>query len=77
MQAHVFKGIGRIFGVTPQRSGENLPAKYAPWTWFKTIEIRKGETRPGIHVDECLDDIERFGAHITDAHERVTEEAMR
>lgn len=77
MQVHIFRGPGRIFGVTTQSSGDNLPQKYAPWSSFKTVELRKGEPIPGLDVGQCLDDIEAFGAHVTDAHVRITEEALR
>lgn len=77
MQVHIFRGPGRIFGVTTQASGDNLPRKYAPWVSFKTIEIHRGEATPGIDVVECIDDLETYGVHVTDAHVRITEEAMR
>jgi hypothetical protein len=77
MQVHIFRGPGRIFGVTAQPSGENLPQKYAPWTAFKTIELRKDERTPGVDANECLSDIEAYGVHVTDAHVRITEEAIR
>jgi hypothetical protein len=77
MQVHIFKGPGRIFGVTANAAGENLPRKYAPWTAFKTIELRRGEHTPGIDADECLRDVETYGVHVTDAHVRITDEAIR
>jgi hypothetical protein len=77
MQIHVFRGPGRVFGCTAQASGENLPERYAPWTPFKTLELHKGERTPGIDADECLNDIETHGIHITDAHVRITEEALQ
>lgn len=77
MQVHIFRGPGRVFGVTTQESGENLPQKYAPWTPFKAIQISRDVQTPGLNVNECLDDIETFGVHITDAHVRITEEAIR
>lgn len=55
----------------------NLPAKYAPWTAFKTIELERGTRTPGLDVDECLEDLETHGLHVTDAHVRITEQAMR
>lgn len=77
MQVHIFRGPGRIFGFTAQPSGENLPRKYAPWSEFKTIELRKGEHTPGVDANECLSDIETYGVHVTDAHARITEDALR
>jgi hypothetical protein len=35
--------------------------------------MSKGEAVPGVNAAECLDDIERFGYHLTDAHVRITE----
>ncbi len=77
MQIHIFRGPGRVFGFTTDAAGANLPQNYAPWSAFKTIELRRGERTPGVDSDECLDDIEVYGVHITDAHVRITEEAMR
>jgi hypothetical protein len=77
MQVHIFRGPDRVFGFTTDATGNNLPQKYAPWSTFKTIELRRGEKTPGVNSDECLGDIETYGVHITDAHSRITEEAVR
>jgi hypothetical protein len=54
-----------------------LPPQYAPWTAFKSVELsRDGEPTPGLNKDDCLDDIEKYGVHITDAHVRITESAI-
>jgi hypothetical protein len=36
----------------------------------------RGQPQPGLRVDECLDDIARHGIHVTDAHVRITEQAI-
>jgi hypothetical protein len=77
MQVHVFRGQGRVFAATRMSGGENLPARYGPWVAFKTLDLVEGQAQPGLDVAECLDDIERFGLHVTDAHVRITEEALR
>jgi hypothetical protein len=77
MQIHSFRGAGRIFGFTRDSAGRNLPAKHGPWSAFKTLELVRGQKQPGVNVEECLDDIERHGLHVTDAHARITDEAMR
>jgi len=76
MQVHIFRGPERIFGFTEIPSGENLPAKYAPWTIFKVVELQIGRPIPGVVVDDCLLDIATYGVHITDAHARITELAI-
>ncbi len=76
MQAHIFKGPDRIFAVTTDAAGSNLPTKYSPWTAFKTIELQKGVATPGLDVDECWSDLETHGLHVTDAHKRITEQAL-
>lgn len=77
MQIYLFRGPGRVFGCTPDASGANLPQRYAPWTSFKTIELsRSGEPVPGIDATECLNDVERYGFHITDAHKRITDQVI-
>jgi hypothetical protein len=75
MQAHIFRGQGRVFGATAHASGENLPPQYGPWAAFKTLELVRGGVQPGLNVDSCLDDIDTFGFHLTDAHVRITEQA--
>ncbi len=74
MQIHIFRGPGRVFGLTEDATGGNLPTQFAPWSAFKSVELsREGEPTPGVDSNECLDDIERHGFHITDAHVRITE----
>jgi hypothetical protein len=77
MLVHIFRGPGRVFGVTEDATGANLPSRFAPWSSFKSIELsRDGEPTPGVNAVECLDDIEKHGFHITDAHVRITESAI-
>ena len=76
MQVYLYRGTGRIFAVTATDSVATLPQRYGPWTSFKSIEITRGQAQPGLHVEECLDDIERYGIHVTDAHRRITDEAI-
>jgi hypothetical protein len=76
MQVHIFRGPGRVFGATNDRGGKNLPAKYGPWTFFKSLEMSKGATQAGVDVEECLDDIEKYGIHLTYAHVRITEQVI-
>lgn len=73
MLVHIFRGPGRVFGCTTDEAGANLPPRFAPWTLFKSLELRRGEETPGIDSAECLDDIEQYGFHVTDAHVRITE----
>lgn len=77
MQVCIFRSTGRIFGFTTDPSGGNLPSKYVPWTIFNSIEMQKDVPTPGVDVNECLRDLEEHGVHITDAHVRITEEAIR
>jgi hypothetical protein len=77
MQVHSFRGTGRVFGFTEQAMGENLPSQYGPWSAFKTLELdRGGEPTPGVNTNDCLDDIEKHGYHITDAHVRITQDTV-
>ncbi len=50
---------------------------YAPWTAFKTVELQNDIPTPGVDVNDCLRDLEAYGVHITDAHVRITEDAIR
>lgn len=77
MQVHIFRGTGRVFGFTEDATGANLPPRYGPWNTFKAIDlVRDGEPTPGVNTRECLDDIENYGFHITDAHVRITESVI-
>lgn len=74
MLVHIFRGPGRVFGATKDGTAANLPSQFSPWSSFKSIDLEKGgQPTPGINANECLDDIEKYGFHITDAHERITE----
>ena len=76
MQVHIFRGPGRIFGFTAHNDGSNLPAQYAPWSSFRTLDVARGTSQVSFDVNECLDDIEKYGFHLTDAHTRITERAV-
>jgi hypothetical protein len=72
MQVYVFRGVGRVFAMTAQAGGENLPAQYGPWTAFKTVAMHPDEPQGGVDVNACLADIDAYGLHLTDAHVRIT-----
>ncbi|ASL45307.1 hypothetical protein bAD24_I17695 [Burkholderia sp. AD24] len=74
MLLHLFRGPGRVFGFTADASGANLPAKFAPWAPFKSVELSRDHATPGVNSAECLDDIAQHGFHITDAHVRITDQ---
>jgi hypothetical protein len=76
MQVHIFKGSGRIFGFTEDSTGANLPSQFGDWSAFKTLTLAKGEFQPGVNVDDCINDIEKYGLHLTDAHKRITEQVV-
>lgn len=76
MEVHFFRGSGRVFAATKDAGGKNLPAQYEPWTAFKSVEIIRGKAQAGVNVDECLDDIEKYGFHLTDAHVRITDRVI-
>lgn len=58
-------------------AGANLPSQFSPWTAFKSIDLRRnGEPKAGVDTKECLEDIEKRGFHITDAHVRITERVI-
>lgn len=76
MLVYIFRGPGRVFGFTTDMSGTNLPVKFAPWNAFKSVTLNRNVVTPGVDANECLDDIEDHGFHITDAHVRVTDKAI-
>lgn len=76
MLVHIFRGTGRVFGVTEDANGTNLPSQYGPWAPFKTLELKRDEPTPGLNTSECLDDIQKYGLHVTDSHIRITERVV-
>jgi len=75
-EVHTFKGLGRVFGFTKDATGANLPPQFGPWNSFKTINFSRGEPTPGVNTNDCLDDLEKYGFHLTDAHVRITDRAL-
>ena len=75
MQVHIFRGSGRVFGFTTDSAGENLPSHHGPWAAFNILEMVRGEAQPGVNMDDCLDDIDQLGFHLTDAHVRISPQA--
>ena len=76
MLVHVFRGTGRVFAVTEDANGANLPSQYGPWTPFKTLDLNRDEPTLGLNTNECLDDIQKYGLHVTDSHIRITERVV-
>jgi len=76
MLVYIFRGLGSVFAVTESADGQNLPTRWAPWNSFKSLEMVKGAPQLGIDVDECLEDIAKHGFYLTDAHVRITEQAI-
>ena len=76
MLVHIFRGPGRVFGVTEDPAGANLPEQFAPWTCLKSAELVRERAMPGIDSRECINDIAEHGFHITDAHVRITDRVI-
>src|ERR1700722_8367912 len=76
MRVHVLRGQDRVFGFTLDQQGTNLPRQYGPWTTFKTIELHNDEPYQGVDVSVCLEDISKYGFHLTAAHKRITDLAV-
>src|ERR1700677_4181368 len=75
-RVHVLRGQDRVFGFTLDEQGTNLPLQYGPWTPFKTIELHHDEPYQGVDVGACLEDISKYGFHLTAAHKRITHLAV-
>ncbi len=76
MEIQAFRGAGRVFAFTGDPKGGNLPRRFGPWTAFKSLDLNRGQAQAGVDVESCLDDIEAHGFHLTDAHVRITEQAL-
>lgn len=77
MLVHIFRGPGRVFGFTEDATGANLPYQFAPCSAFKSLElIRDTEPGAGVNTGQCLDDTQKHGFHITEAHVRITERVI-
>ena len=75
-RVHVLRGQDRVFAFTLDEQGTNLPLRYGPWTSFKAIELHHDEPYQGVDVSVCLDDISKYGFHLTAAHKRITDLAV-
>jgi NTE family protein len=75
-RVHALRGQDRAFGFTLDEQGANLPRQYGPWTAFKTIELYHDEPYQGVDVSACLDDISKYGFHLTAAHKPITHLAL-
>ena len=73
---HVLRSQDRVFGFTLDEQGANLPRQYGSWTAFKTIELYHDEPYQGVDVSACLEDVRKYGFHVTAAHKRITDAAM-
>ena len=76
-KVHVLRGQDRVFGFTLDEQGTNLPRQYGPWTAFKTMELHHDEPYHSVDVSVCLEDISKYGFHLTAAHKRITDLALR
>lgn len=76
MPIYSFRGRDRVFGFVGEDADARLPAVYGPWTRFKSFELKRGDVNDNFDVNECLDDIEKYGFHLTDAHVRITDRAV-
>ena len=76
MLVYIFRGPGRVFGFTANETGANLPANFAPWIPFKSVNLNRDVETPGVDANDCLNDIEKRGFHITDAHVRITNQTV-
>jgi hypothetical protein len=71
--------VGTLSGVATvwreHQAGANLPWQFSPWTHFKSIDLSL-DGEPGVDANEWLEDIEKHGFHITEAHVCITERAI-
>lgn len=66
-----------MFGFTEDATGSNLPSQYGPWTAFKALDLnRDGKPTPGVNTSKYLDDIQKYGLYVTDAHTGITERVV-
>ena len=73
---YVLRGQERVFGFALDEQGTNLPQQYGPWSPFKTIELHHCEPYPRVDVGACIEDLNRYGFHLTSAHRRIPHLAL-
>lgn len=74
MYVYVFKGADRIMGFTAEVSGRKLPRARGPWELITRLVMSKDDQpRPVVNTNECFEDIEMHGFHITDNYRRITD----
>ncbi len=77
MKLYVFSGSGEFYGLTENKTGDNLPSQFGPWKDFKTIEMNEGElARIGVNTDKALTDIKTKGYHVTKVQTSFTETTL-
>lgn len=66
MQVHVFKGLGKWYGFTADRTGMNLPAAQGPWAFVRTEDMDRGENpRVAVSTEDVLTGIAALGYFVT------------
>ena len=76
MKIQIYRGTGRVFAFVAVGHETPLPQRHGPWASFKIVDLVAGQPQPGVDVGDCLEDIARHGIHVTDAHARITQEAI-
>lgn len=68
MLVHIFKNQKGQHAFTDDATGSKLPQALGPWAFVKSIDMNRGEQpRAGVNTDDCLDDIDNKGYHLSNA----------
>lgn len=74
MYVYVFEGPEGVLGFATHSDGLTLPATHRPWVLInRLIMSDDDDDRPIVRTRECMDDIQRYGFHLTQGNRRVTE----
>lgn len=79
VDVHIFKSESDsdVYGLTLERSGDNLPPDKAPWTYFRDIQIIEGQFAPRVGVEDedfeeaALAALESDGFYLTRARHPI------
>lgn len=73
-----FMTESRLSGLpnTGDTEGTILPVDHGLWLAVKSVDLVGGQMHPCVDADQCVDEIEQYGFHVTDAHVHITEQAL-
>ena len=64
MTLHFFEGDNDFWAITIDEAGTNLPSKYGPWQFRKSVSVRELKTNRGMD-ERALKEVQTRGFFLT------------